>query len=74
MKEKIKKILEGIFGINAIPDDISQQTCVEWDSMNHLQLVVELESKFNISFEPEDIAEMDSLDAIEEKIKKYCNN
>jgi len=68
MRERIKQVFEVILDLNNVPDDISQDTCVEWDSMHHLQLVVALESEFNISFEPEDIGSMKSLKKIEEKI------
>jgi acyl carrier protein len=71
MKEEIKEILKNILGIDTVPDDISQQNCDVWDSMHHLQLIIELEEKFNISFEPEDISEMKSLFTIEDKIKNY---
>jgi acyl carrier protein len=73
MREKIKEILKTILGIDTVPDDISQQNCDVWDSMHHLQLIIELEEKFNISFEPEDISEMKSLFTIEHKIKNYSN-
>ena len=42
----------------------------KWDSLNHLNLIVELEDEFNVSFEPEDIAEMKSLDIIETKLNR----
>jgi acyl carrier protein len=73
MIEKIKKIIKNVLEIGEVSDDICQETCVEWDSMNHLRLVVELESEFNISFDPLDIIEMDSLDAIEKKIRTYSS-
>ena len=66
MKERIKKIMMQTFGISEIPDDISQKNCEKWDSLRHLNLVVELESEFDISIEPEEIAEMKTLNAIEE--------
>lgn len=65
MKERIKKIMMQTFGISEIPDDISQKNCEKWDSLRHLNLVVELESEFDISIEPEEIAEMKTLSAIE---------
>jgi len=51
-----------------VSDDISQSNFVKWDSLNHLNLVVELEDEFGVSFEPEDIAEMKSLEGIEAKL------
>ena len=73
MREKIKKIIGDTFDLAEVPDDISQKTCVGWDSMRHLQLIVELETEFEISLEPEDITEMLSLDEIENKIKIKMN-
>jgi acyl carrier protein len=65
MKEKIKAVMSRVFQLDEIPDNISQQNCAKWDSMQHLNLVVELEDAFDVSFEPEEIAEMKSLDLIE---------
>ncbi|MEI7661270.1 MAG: acyl carrier protein [Bacteroidota bacterium] len=64
MKEKIKAVIKRTFKITEVPDNLSQKNCEQWDSMNHLNLVVELESEFDISLEPEEIAEMKSLDDI----------
>ena len=69
MKERIKEVLKRVFELDEVKDDISQPTCIKWDSLNHLNLVVELEDEFGVSFEPEDIAEMKSLEAIEMKLK-----
>jgi len=69
MHEQIKKVIMNTFDIDNVPDNISPKTCVEWDSMHHLQLIVGLETEFGISFEPEDIVSMQSLDEIESKIK-----
>jgi acyl carrier protein len=73
MKKEIKEVLKNVLGIVIIPDDISQQSCEAWDSMHHLQLIIELEEKFNVSFEPENIAEMKSLLEIEEQLKKFID-
>ncbi|MFR3330662.1 MAG: acyl carrier protein [Odoribacter splanchnicus] len=69
MKERIKEVLKRVFELDEVKDDISQTTCIKWDSLNHLNLVVELEDEFGVSFEPEDIAEMKSLETIEMKLK-----
>ena len=69
MKERIKEVLKRVFELDEVKDDISQTTCIKWDSLNHLNLVVGLEDEVGVSFEPEDIAEMKSLEAIEMKLK-----
>lgn len=70
MRERIKEVLKRVFELDEVSDNISQNNCVKWDSLNHLNLVVELEDEFGVSFEPEDIAEMKSLEGIEMKLKK----
>ena len=37
---------------------------MNWDSMRHLNLIVELESEFCVEFEPEEIAEMKDYERI----------
>ena len=72
MRERIKKVMKDNFKLKDIPDNISQKNCSVWDSLHHLQLVVGLETEFNISIEPEDIAEMQSIEDIEKVINNYC--
>ncbi|MDR1503991.1 MAG: acyl carrier protein [Prevotella sp.] len=69
MRERIKDILKETFDLDEVPEDITQETCADWDSLRHLHLIIGLETEFNVSFEPEDIADMKSLDKIENKIK-----
>jgi len=70
MKEKIKEIMRRVFEEEMVEDDISQKKCFKWDSMRHLNLVVEIEEEFNLIFEPEEIALMTSLDKIFELINQ----
>ena len=70
MEEKILEILKNVFELDTVDKTCSQQTCEKWDSMGQLNLVVELESEFDISLEPEEIGEMTSYDKIVEIVKK----
>jgi len=74
MRDQIKEIMKRVFHLAIIPDDISQKNCDKWDSMNHLNLVIELEEAFDVSLEPEEIADMKDLVLVEkmiaEKIEK----
>ena len=58
MEDKILKIMKSVFQTDDIDKTSSQQNSEKWDSMNHLNLVVELEMEFGVSFEPEEIAKM----------------
>lgn len=61
MEEKVLEILKDLFELDTVDETCSQQTCEKWDSMGQLNLVVELESEFDVSLEPEEIGEMKSF-------------
>ena len=58
MEEKVLQILQNLFELDTVDTTCSQETCERWDSMGQLNLVVELESEFDVSLEPEEIGEM----------------
>lgn len=55
------EILKDLFELDAVDETCSQQTCENWDSMGQLNLVVELESAFGVTLEPEEIGDMKSF-------------
>ena len=69
MEEKILEILKRVFNLDTVDTTCSQATCEKWDSLNHLNLIVELEDEFDMEFEPEEIAEMKSFDAVKKTIE-----
>lgn len=68
MEEKILEIMYSVFAPCNVTVETSQKTCEKWDSLNHLNLIVELEDAFDMEFDPEEIAEMKSFKAVIEKI------
>ena len=64
MKERIEKVIQQTIEINEVSDDISMINCEKWDSLNHLNLMVALETEFDIIIEPEMMVEMRSLDEV----------
>lgn len=64
MEEKVLEILKDLFELDTVDETCSQMTCEKWDSMGQLNLVVELESEFDVTLEPEEIGEMKSFDDI----------
>lgn len=69
MEEKIIEIMKNVFNTEDITTTTSQNNCEKWDSLHHLNLIVELEDAFEMEFEPEEIAEMKSFDAVMKVIK-----
>ncbi|MDR3285845.1 MAG: acyl carrier protein [Prevotellaceae bacterium] len=73
MTERLKNVFKQVFKLDEIADNISQANCDKWDSMGHLNLIVEIEIEFDISFEPEEIAMMKDFKAVKELLKKKIN-
>lgn len=69
MDEKIIEIMKRVFAVSDLDTTASQTTCEKWDSLNHLNLIVELEDAFDMEFEPEEIAAMTSFDAVKRTIE-----
>lgn len=72
MQNDIKKILEQIFQ-EEINEEFSKNTTDKWDSFTHLDILVELEKNFNISFTPQEMGAINSykdiVDVVSKKIK-----
>jgi acyl carrier protein len=59
-------VVARVFGLpRAAVDDATSNTTVEsWDSLNHVTLVLELESAFGVSFSAEETLAMTDVGAI----------
>jgi acyl carrier protein len=72
METELKELMAEVFFIEAtsINKDSSPETIVQWDSINHLNLIVAIEEKFNITFTDEQITEMLNFGLILEVTKQ----
>lgn len=63
---KVKKIMAVIFDqeLESIPDDAEPLKIDNWDSLNHLQLIVGLEEEFEIKFNDQELTELLNLELI----------
>lgn len=63
---KVKKIMAIIFDqeLESIPDDAEPLKIDNWDSLNHLQLIVGLEEEFEIKFNDQELTELLNLELI----------
>jgi acyl carrier protein len=61
--EEVRAVASDIFGVPAdqITAESSPETIENWDSMQHLNLVLAIEEKFGVQLEPEDIEQMKSI-------------
>ena len=67
------KIIAKVFGLmdNSINMSTSQENLENWDSLNHILLIVEIEKKFDIKFKVGEIGELNSVEKIFERILYY---
>ena len=70
MEEKILNIIKDVFELEDIDNNVSQDNCIKWDSLNHLNLILEIEMEFDVSFSPEEIVEIKSASIILDLLKK----
>ena len=70
MRDKIKNVMALVFEMepSQIADSASTSTIDNWDSLNHMNLVVALEEEFKILFSDEEIIEIISLEAVEKSL------
>ena len=64
MKEKVIEIMKDVLETEDISLNTSQENCENWNSLRQLNLVSELEDEFDVEFEPEEIAEMKSVERV----------
>ncbi len=70
--EQVRNLASDIFGVSAdkITAESSPETVENWDSMQHLNLVLAIEEKFGVQLEPEDIEQMKSIGAVAALVEK----
>ena len=77
-EEKIDKeleiIMKDVFQIKKINLEANMLEIPEWDSLKHIQLIMTIEEKFNITIDFTDSIEMTSIPIIKNKILKYLND
>lgn len=73
-EERLRTIAAKVFGIDvsAYPK-ISMDEVKEWDSMNHLLLISEVEKEFHFKFSTQEVIEIKSLGDISAIMQKKGN-
>lgn len=63
LREQVLQVAADIFGVpeDSLSEASSPDTVESWDSVQHLNLVLALESTFDIQIAPEDIEKIKSL-------------
>ena len=75
LDNKLKKIFINVFQMRNIniTNKSSMKNIEKWDSLNHIGLINEIEEKFNLHFNDEEIVQMTNYKIIINKILNYKN-
>lgn len=71
IKNKVCEIVAGIctVEVSEINDNSTVGDFPQWDSVGHLSILSQVEEAFDISFEPEEMMEMEDVKDIVEAVK-----
>ncbi len=74
--DQVRGIASDIFGIPAdkLTADSSTETIENWDSIQHLNLVLAIEEKFNVQLEPEEIEQMKNIGLVAALVEKKVSS
>lgn len=71
MLEQLKEVFVRVLDVD--PSSVNERTTIdnldEWDSMKHLELVMEIEKEFHVEFQPHEIILMNSVKLIMDKLQ-----
>ena len=59
--------------IEAVTADTTSQSQENWDSVHHLSIMMGLEERFGVEFEPEEVESMLSVARMEEVILRHTS-
>jgi len=75
--QKNEKTLQHVFSSvleidpEEVRDDLAYQSIPQWDSINHMYLICEIESVFELAIKSDDILEIQSVASAKQVLKKY---
>ncbi len=66
MNERIRKVISEVLDVpeTVVGDDASPKTLESWDSLRQMNLIVALETEFNVLFDDAVVTELQSFAAI----------
>jgi acyl carrier protein len=74
MKDKVVEVFKKVFENNDITFESTREELENWDSMNHLMLIFEVESRFEVNFEPDEMNNITSVKSMYLIIEKKLNS
>ncbi|NQY90751.1 MAG: acyl carrier protein [Deltaproteobacteria bacterium] len=75
IKQKVREIMSGLFAIDEsdIDENSSLETVENWDSLQHVNLIMALEEEFGVQVDVDDALEMVSYPEVVATMLRYSN-
>jgi len=72
LDQRLEKVIREVFNLESgtIEEDWTSDDIPDWDSVGHLNLIMEIEKTFNIKIEIEEMFEVEKLSDITRILKK----
>ena len=72
MNDRLEKVIRQVFDIEAeiIDENWTSEDIPDWDSVGHLNLIMEVEKEFNVKIEIEEMFEVEKLGDITRILQK----
>ena len=73
MRERVREAIARVWGVTAddVPPDASAKTFDGWDSLRHLELMLELELGFGVRIPADQVPQLTSVAAIEDALRAH---
>lgn len=75
IENKLKELIASVFEIDAkkINADFAAKNVEQWDSMNHMNLIVAIEEEFDMEIDEDEILDLMSFQALADYLNKSAN-
>ena len=73
MHDRVRQTIATVWNVplDEIPEDADAMSLTGWDSLRHLELMLELEMSFGVRIPAEEVPELTSIAAIEEALREH---
>jgi acyl carrier protein len=73
VRDRIRELIGTVFELplDQVPQDASPENLAEWDSLRHLELMLEVELAFGVRISTDDMPDLASAEAIEDYLHEH---
>jgi acyl carrier protein len=73
MRDRVRQTMATVWNVPAadIPEDADTTSLPSWDSLRHMELMLELEMSFGVRIPADELPELTSVGAIEEALREH---